>query len=278
LLREERVSKSARLLRLYDSVVVNLANLIRFWDDTILRFLTGASTDHPRLTLWQSAYSGRGRGAVVYEAFPEPYLGAIGTVPPAAVILALNPGQAHLDFQARDGIFADEIRTLGSYSAWAASWPYLRDPWVKLKSPNRHYRSRLQFIRRWYDDETIPAERYATFELLPWHSFGVTGAIRPDPSIVDEFIWQPIADMGDVPVFAFGAPWFPILEGSPDIEIVDRLGAGGCWYPTRVASRSVLVGQSRHGSLVVAEKHSGSAVPPSVEEIRLLRTEIEALQ
>jgi hypothetical protein len=37
------------------------------------------------------------------------------------------------------------------------------------------------------------------------------------------------------------------------------------------------VGRTSHGSLIVAEMHRGSAVPPSVEETRLLRAEIDAV-
>jgi hypothetical protein len=52
---------------------------------------------------------GTGAGRVTREAFAEPYGGDLrGT--PRFVILRLNPGQAQLDFQARDGIFANAIR------------------------------------------------------------------------------------------------------------------------------------------------------------------------
>ena len=30
-------------------------------------------------------------------------------------------------------------------------------------------------------------------ELYPWHSTGLTAAPRPDPGIVREFVWEPIA-------------------------------------------------------------------------------------
>ena len=36
--------------------------------------------------------------------------------------------------------------------------------------------------------------------------------MRPDPGIVREFVWEPIADLGEPVVFAFGAPWFGMLE------------------------------------------------------------------
>jgi hypothetical protein len=65
--------------------------------------------------------SGRGRGEVSLDAaFPEPYIGALDHRP-VGVFLGLNPGQAQLDFQGRSGLFADEIRYRGTYSAWAAT-------------------------------------------------------------------------------------------------------------------------------------------------------------
>ena len=52
---------------------------------------------------------------------PEPFLGPLLSGRPAAVFLALNPGQAHLGFQSRTGIFAEEIETYGSYTEWAST-------------------------------------------------------------------------------------------------------------------------------------------------------------
>lgn len=52
----------------------------------------------------------------------------------------------------------------------------------------------------------------------------VTSSIRPDPGIIRECVWQPISELG-VPVFAFGAPWFRLLEDG--LRVVDRLGTGG---------------------------------------------------
>lgn len=45
------------------------------------------------------------------------------------------------------------------------------------------------------------------FELYPWHSTSVTAAIRPPAEIIDQFVWQPIAELPAQEVFAFGAPW-----------------------------------------------------------------------
>ena len=86
-----------------------------------------------------------------------------------------------------------------------------------------------------------------TFELYPWHSTAVTARMRPDPGVVREFVWQPVRQLG-APVFAFGKPWFDLLEDGLGLQVVDRLGDGGsptrrrwpaerCWCPRRGRER-----------------------------------------
>jgi hypothetical protein len=48
----------------------------------------------------------------------------------------LNPGHYHPNFQARETIFADEIRGHGTYSEWASTGPYLRAPWTTTIGKN----------------------------------------------------------------------------------------------------------------------------------------------
>lgn len=76
-----------------------------------------------------------------------------------------------------------------------------------------------------------------------------------------------------LPVFAFGAPWFPLLEHGLKLAVVDRLGAGGRPYPAGVASRTVAVFQTDDGLTILAERHFGSAGPPSATELQLLKGE-----
>ena len=96
--------------------MMTCAELTAYWDQAIDRFLAGgpAVPPDPRMRSWAEAYRGRGRGAVNLHALPEPYLGALDRQP-VGVFLALNPGQAVLDFQGRWGLFADEIRRHGTY-------------------------------------------------------------------------------------------------------------------------------------------------------------------
>jgi hypothetical protein len=94
------------------------------------------------------------------------------------------------------------------------------------------------------------------------------------PGIVREFVRQPIRELG-APVFAFGKPWFGLLEDNLGLQVMDRLGAGGRRYPTEVPSRAVLVLRGEDGPVVIAERHSRSAGPPRRSETRVLREAIE---
>ncbi|BAN04402.1 anti-phage DNA glycosylase Brig1 [Ilumatobacter coccineus] len=243
------------------------------WNQYIERFLSGGGAVPPDLERWAESYQGTGTGAVEWDALPEPYLGDLrGDV--RGVFLALNPGEAVLEFQGRDGVFADEIRGFGSYSDWASSWAYLRDPWVEVVGPNRHHRSRLKFLRRWVGEPTLPASAMVGFELYPWHSKAVKGAMRPPAAYVREWVWEPIAEL-DAPVFAFGAAWFDVLEHGLGLRVVARLGPGGEDYGSAVESRAVLVLRDEQtGVTVIAEKHMGSAGPPNADETDLLRAAV----
>ena len=246
----------------------DLASFSAAWNETIEAFLAGGPAVPDHLKAWFSGYRGTGRGAIVVDAMPEPWVGPLDPTRCRGVMLGLNPGHAHLDFQARDGIFADEVKAGGDYATWASTWPYLREPWVGAKGPNRYHRSRHRFLQTWTDTSDLPASAMVVFEMYPWHSTSVTAAMRPDPGIIREWVLEPIRAL-DAPVFAFGAPWLDLLPrlGLPE---VDRLGRGGRSYPTKVASRTVPV-FDLGGQAIVAEKHSGSAGPPSTVETLTLR-------
>jgi hypothetical protein len=190
------------------------------------------------------------------------------------VFLALNPGGAVLRFQGRSGRFAKEIRDQydGSYAAWAASWPYLRRPW----GMNRHYTSRLRFLRDWLGEPDLPASAMVAFELYPWHSKILIGALTLDARDLRRHVWNPVTELG-APVFAFGARWFDILENDLALSVICRLGKGGEPYGSRVPSRAVAIFRSDDGITVIAEKHAGSAGPPSRGETRLLRRAVDYL-
>ena len=248
-------------------------SVVEMWDAAVADFLAGGDGIPATLQRWAASYQGKGRGQVEWDAFPEPFLGTLSRRP-KGVFLALNPGRVDLRFQGRNGIFAKKIHAAGSYSTWAASWPYLRSTWTDIKGKNRHHATRLEFMRTWAADPHLPGSAMVAFELYPWHSTAVTGPMRPDPSFVEEFIWRPIAELA-APVFAFGAPWSSILEKGLGLRVVDRLGLGGRTYGSAVASRSVAVLKNESGVTIIAEKHAGSAGPPSRVETLLLKDALD---
>jgi hypothetical protein len=82
----------------------------------------------PRSTSGVAAMTERAEDWLTRRRWPSRSSGRLLGASVCAVFLALNPGVSHPEFQHRDGIFAEEIRQLGSYHAWAAGWPYLRHP------------------------------------------------------------------------------------------------------------------------------------------------------
>jgi hypothetical protein len=247
------------------------------WNAVVAGFLHGEETNtHPDLVEWFSSYNGRGKGAVQLDCFPEPYLGDI-LGQPMACVLALNPGPANPGFQSRTGKFAKQIRKeFGSYSEWAKSWPYLKEagkdkPW----GHNSHHAARMRFLRRWFRDDSLPNSARIDFELFPWHSQGVTSRLRPPECTVDEFIWKPLNELRPEFVFAFGAPWFRLLESLRGVKVETRIGEGG--EPFRTSTRkpgsrtAVIKAKTPWGGRLIVEKHSAGAGPPSEEETERIR-------
>ena len=246
------------------------AHITEVWDEVVDRFLAGDRALSEDLQVWASAYRGQGAGKVEWDALPEPYLGPLDRQP-RAVFLALNPGASSPKMQSATGLLTDEIRRMGSYRAWAASWPYLRDIWVKNMNENRHHTSRLKFMRRWWEQPELSADDMLSFELFPWHSARLTAPIRPDPRVIREFVFAPIEELDAPPIFAFGADWFSMLEDHLRLPVIARLGDGGHPYPTRVRDRAAVVFSLPSGAAVIAVKQGGYAGPPSSQETVLLQ-------
>jgi len=250
------------------------ARVAAVWDRVVKDFFRGHDLLPEPLDRWFESYDGTGLGRVRKDAMPEPYGGSLLRGEPRAVFLSLNPGRPYLEFQGRDGAFAKEI--LGSsFDEFAAKPFVLREDWRREIGRNPYYEARVAFMRRWYDDEDLPVSAVRTFDLYPWHSERVTAAFKPDPAIIQDFIWEPIQELGGPPVFAFGKAWLDLLP-KLGLEVVDRLGKGGRDYGSRVPSRSVLLLRGPTGGLVVAEKHSGSAGPPAADEVERLKEEVAA--
>jgi hypothetical protein len=241
--------------------------LADFWDDHTERWLAGEDPMPEPLPRWYDSFKGRGRGEVIRDAFPEAYGGDLrGT--PRVVILGLNPGGADLRFQGRNGIFANEIRQLGSYSKWTASVPYMREPWTSVNGDNPYGQRRLRFARTWLDEPDLTLEQVLTPELYPWHSARVTAAMEPPLDVIDRFVWQPLAEIDVEFVFAFGKPWLRQCEklGLPEVGHWDAAELG-----SPVESRTVVAFALPSRQWVVVSFYQGSAGPPKKEDALRLR-------
>ena len=206
---------------------------------------------------------------------PEPYLGSWDRA--KAAMLAAHPGRVFERYQHRGGIFERAMARAGSYQMWASRWPFVTPPWTNEHPPVRHATARLRFLQHWFDAPKLSFDAMLGVELYPWHVATATAPMRPPPDIVRDYIWAPLVQSGITIAFAFGAPWFEMLEDHLDLKVVARLGAGGDDYGSRVESRAVLVCEAPSGLRVIAEKHLGSAGPPAADETNLLRETIERL-
>jgi hypothetical protein len=251
------------------------ARVAAFWDAHINVWLASGDPLPPSLKRWFDAYKGVGDGQPTLDGFPEPFHGdLLGLVrEPRMVVLGLNPGEFRASFQALDGTFADEIRKAGPYSRWATTCPYDRDPWIAHRGINKYYRNRLQFTRNWLDDSAVDHRDLLIFEFYPWHSKKINGPMKPPPEVIDEFVWQPIAELPVQQVFAFGRPWNDLAQ-TLELPLIDKLGSGGRPYGSQKASRAVRTYALPSGKQLVVEWHSGGAGPPSAKETAILRREL----
>jgi hypothetical protein len=213
---------------------------------------------------------------VTRDGFVEPYIGDLRGEP-RMVILGLNPGQYFPAMQARTCMFAEEIRRAGSYSSWAATHPYDREPWWSFRGGrNTYFTSRLRFAANWLDDPSVTHNDMLIFELYPWHSTAVTAPIRPPGDVIDQFVWLPVSEIDTAYVFAFGKHWASLAE-QLNLPTVACLGHGGEPYGSQVPSRAVRVHPLPSGQLLVIEWHAGSAGPPRRDETELLHRRLAAL-
>lgn len=247
-----------------------IADLYSLWDDVVERWMAGDEPVTEEIRPWFDAYSGSGRGAVDSHALPEPYLGRIEDA--YAVFLSLNPGDVRPLFQSRNGLFANEIRTLGSYREWAFSWPYFRDDPPTIRGGTTFHTKSLRFLRDWYHAPQLSQHHMASFDLYPWHSTVLTSRISLNPDALDiltKYVWEPIAQAKVPFVFAFGRDWFePIQQlGYP---ILARLGLEGDDTPFDVSTRTVLVVNPPWQGLIIAGKTHNYPAPPATDDVDVL--------
>jgi hypothetical protein len=247
------------------------AAVATFWDQHINAWLAGEDPMSATLRRWFDGYDGAWPDHATRDGFPEPYIGdLLGHVTtPRMVFLAFHPGEYVPQFQARDGIFADEIRRHGSYSAWARTTPYSQQTWTSEMGGNRFSTAHLSFARRWLGDNTASPDDMLIFEAYPWHITTARVRLDPPPDIIDEFVWQPITELPVQDVFGFGRTWDRLA--SRTLRLREALGAGGRQYGSSVASRAVRIYELPPGQRLIIEWHSGSVGPPRESEVAVLR-------
>ena len=254
--------------------MAGLEELADFWDQIIDRYLEGEFPLDPPLDSWFRSYKGTGEGAVDPDVMPEPFLGNLFAGDHRMVFMGLNPGAPRPTAQSRTGTYASEIREMGSYRAWAATWPYLRGLDIQEWGKNVFHDARYRFMKDWYDDPSLEHRHMLNWELYPWHSKKVQGSrMRPPGDVVREFVWEPIADTGAQWIFAFGTPWYEQLEHLKLKELV-HLGHGGEPYPTETkpkAYRKVKVYDGPAESFVVSMSTAAAAAPPKRRETEILK-------
>lgn len=250
------------------------------WDVVVGGWLDGGSSAPEELQAWADAYRARGSAAPVHDALPEPWFG--NRRAPAVVFFALNPGQAFQgneswhqvtvlpDLQSRRGLFAAEIRSVESHAAWARHFP----DWSRwVAGGNPFYEARFRFARDWTGEVSLAGDDCLLLELYPWHSRRFdTSAFRPGREALAQIsvhVLEPLAVLGDTPIFAFGAPWFAVLPRL-GFEEVKRWSVKHGDALGEVKDRTVAVFE-RGGTVIVGEKHAGGAGPPKRGDVALLR-------
>ena len=259
--------------------------MTRFWDDHINGWLDGNNElpEPDTLGRWFRSYVGKGRGEVTLEGMPEPWIGDLTSPDKARMVtLGLNPGAYIENLQSRSGLYAEQVRKLGSFTKWAATNPYLIDPWRGKKDDNngvfgknRYHVTRANFARNWLGEHDLQDSSVVLLEMYPWHSIGVTAPMRSPRDIIKRFVLDPIDELTNVrDVFAFGRPWESRLN-ELGLKLIDKLGKNKAQverdYGSKVASRSIRVFERPSGKRIIVGWHSGSAGPPNARETDLLK-------
>lgn len=233
-----------------------------FWDAELQRWCLGDRRLSPSLTPWLRSYAGTGPGAVDLGAFPEPWIGPLAGAP-RLVMLGLNPGAASHPFQGDEGVFTRRIAET-SYSGWAASAPYTSAAWEAVHGRNKYHRDRLAFAQRFLQDTSIAAEDLLLMELFPFHSNRVTAPMRPPRSVLDPFVFAPLAEIDTEHVFAFGKPWLAALSA---VGLQPLTPVAARWS---TPSRSAVPFRLPSGQQVIVLTQSGYAGPPGAGDTEAL--------
>ena len=192
--------------------MVTCAELTAYWDQAIGRFLAGgpAVPPDPRMRSWAEAYRGRGRGEVTLDAFPEPY--PRGARPPTRRGVPRRSTPARRTWTSRDARGCSPTRSGTTAPTRRGRRPGLPAGPVGRGDGPQPLPPLPPGLPADLDRAANPdRRRHGHLRAIPLAQHRGDRPMRPDPGIVREFVWQPIRQLG-APVFAFGKPWFDLLE------------------------------------------------------------------
>lgn len=248
---------------------------VQLWDNAYADWRGGDDLPHDeRLARWYGAYTATdAEHRADPRFFPEPYLGHLDGVL-RAVTIGLNPGKPNPAMQARDGVFPQEVAALGSYSAWAATWPYVgTSSWTRRFGRNKFHESRFAFLRAVFGP--LRTDEVTCFELYPWHSNSFKAAsFHANRAPLREYVWGLLGDLGSPPVFTFGETLLKLITRDAD-EVLAVLGRGGGGENLGRPSRTVVVARLPGDSVAVAESTRNFFNPPSHDGRTLMIKEVE---
>jgi hypothetical protein len=139
--------------------------------------------------------------------------------------------------------------------------------------PNKFHTRRHNWVNAWFGEAMTPARSHLIIELYPWHSIDAPQPFRPDPDAIRRFVWEPLTELGPIPIFAFGsAALFDVLPALPGVEVLARLprrGEAAATYSFSARTREVLIGRAPTGGLLYIANHEGTDDPPPLSEIAI---------
>ena len=202
------------------------------------------------------------------DAMPEPFLGPL-TGRPEMVFLALNPGRASPSSAAT-------ARSPTASASWAPTPPGRRPGPTSTATGRRPGSARTATTRRgcascaagWA--MITPGRRDGRLRAVSLALDPRDGQDEARPRHRPRVRVGADRRVGAPLVFAFGAPWFPLLTEQLGLTVVRRLGKEGDDYGSAwPAARCSCSRSRRHHS--GSRQAVGSAAPPSAEETQRLR-------
>ena len=250
------------------------------WDHVLAEWMEGREVWHSPefedLGRWFHSYAAR----VDLQHYPDPYVGDLlgKRHEPRLVLLGLNPGVGYDNLQARGGEWAEGIRLHG-YSNFHDRIPFQNPVWTRLHGKDSPYwRNLVTFSRRWTQDAEFSPHDVLNIELYPWHSDRVEGAFRPPQDVLDRYVWEPLAELDQQVLFAFGKPWLEVCERAGLARVAWLGDHPDAQAPLPTANWNVVVFALPTGQHVVISWQAGYAGPPGPERALQLRAALGDLQ